>query len=259
MALWSVEGGQKGEPNTWKVSLDANIGASEPFVHQILQELPQLVEAGSITDDLLRRRIKESIWIIGVEGLMPALNTLRKIRCLPDPNLPEMERRQLYDELGHTLWRTYKELMQDAVMAMGFEDSAKPGKSSIDFLFDTSAKFKKGVGPFHALYPRVRSNFGDYLRDQRKHWQNDLSNWRNNFLDHPKGKGWKDFRHMYDVQKAEMLFDCTWKAIATILARLIESKLWPGWVLQEIPEAERNPNCPNRFRLTPSHSLNPHS
>ena len=95
LTVWSIEDTEGKEPSSWKFSRFANIGAGEPFVHQIMQELPQLVEAGSITEASLRTRVKEAILLIGVEGLMPALNSLNKIRSLPE-EFTEMDRSAVF-------------------------------------------------------------------------------------------------------------------------------------------------------------------
>jgi hypothetical protein len=240
VTVWSIEDTEGKEPSSWKLSRFANIGAGEPFVHQIMQELPQLVEAGSITEASLRTRVKEAILLIGIEGLMPALNSLNKIRSLPDPNLPEMDRRQLYDNFGGKLWRAYSELLPSAARALGFD---------IGFLFKDDAKFEDGLRRFQALYPALRAELGDYLRQQRQHWQTELAHWRNKYLEHYT-KSWEEVRSMYDVGHAERFFEGACNAIVIVLAVLIENKLWLGWSLQEVPEERRNPNFPNRFCLS---------
>jgi hypothetical protein len=242
LTVWSVEDDDGKEPSSWRPIRFASIGGGEPFVHQIMQELPQLLEAGSITEAQRRERAKEAILLIGIEGLMPTLNCLKQIRSLQGSNLPEMDRRQLYDNFGGKLWRAYKELMPAAAREIGFQ---------IGFLFEKSpAGFESELKAFQARHPEVRTQLGEYLRDQRGHWHSDLAHWRNQYLEHPH-KSWKDVKPMYEVGQAEVLFDSAWTAIVIILAVLTESKLWPGWSLQELPEAERNPNVPNWFCLAP--------
>jgi hypothetical protein len=240
--VWSIEyEDTKGkEPSSWTPSRFANIGAREPFVYHIMQELPQLVEAGSITEASLRTRVKEAILDIGIEGLMPALNYLKQIKAsLADPNLPEMDRRNLYDGFGNKLWRAYSELLPNTARALGF---------NINFLFDEDGKFEDGLRRFQASYPTLRVELGDFLREQRQSWQTEMSQWRNKYLAHYR-KTWEEVRFLYEIGQAERFFAAAANSIVVILAVLIESKLWPGWSLQEVPEPNRNPNVPNRFCL----------
>jgi hypothetical protein len=238
VAVWRAKDVPGKEPKDWKVSQYSTIGAAEPFVHQLISEMPRIVDFGKIIEPQ-RAKVKEAIGIVALEGLMPASNALRKIRSAP-ADLPEMDRRQLFDDFGRTLWVAYKGLLPLAVEQIGFD---------IGFLFQNDGNFRKGIDQFQAAHPEpeVPNAFGEYLRQQREGWQNRFSAWRNECLEHPGLGGCDKFAVLYNTSQAELLFEAAWNAIVVILAALLQAKMWPGWRLVEIPEAERKSAVPDRF------------
>jgi len=238
--VWRVKDEPGKEPKDWKVTHYSTIGTAEPFVHQLINEMPRIVDFGQIMEPQ-HAAVKEAIGIVAIEGLMPALNSLQKIRSA-QADLPEMDRRQLFDEFGRTLWVAYKGLFPLAVERIGF---------NIGFLFQNDGNFRKCLDQFQAAHPepQVPRVFGDYLRQQREGWQNTFSSWRNDCLEHPGLAGCEGFASMYNPAQAEALFEAAWNTIVVTLAVLLQAKMWPGWRLVEIPVATRNSVVPDRFRF----------
>ncbi len=104
---------------------------------------------------------------------MSSFNALRKIRAAP-PGLLEMDRRQLFDDFGRTLWVAYKQaLLPAAVEAVGFD---------IGFPFLRMMRISKKASPCSEQptpEPAVPWSFGQFLEQQRERWQNRFSAWRN--------------------------------------------------------------------------------
>jgi hypothetical protein len=224
------------EPNKWKVQTVANVGTSEEFVHQMM-ELHPLVDAGTIFEPE-RQQVKEALTSILMDGLLPAFLELQEIRASVGKDIPLINRAQPYEDLARKLWKTYKELMEKAARLMGFK---------IGFLFDNDKKFREGLKAFREENPRLRQGFESFLEATRDNWQNDLSNFRNKWLEHPKEDPGK-FKKFYDTQYAEALFDTVWRTIADILPPLLELRLTEGVTLVEQHPDDPGPRWGQRFR-----------
>jgi hypothetical protein len=151
--------------------------------------------------------------------------------------LPLLNRNQLYEDFTRVLWHGYKNLLPKATLAIGYD---------IGFLFQDDVKFEKGVTVFLAKYPEIRSEFTDHLHKQRVTWQKELASFRNDYLEHRKGD--QTFADHYDPAHAEGMFDAVWRMCADILAALLAQKMPAGFSIREIPEEERDPLNPRRFR-----------
>ena len=73
---------------------------------QLAMEMPELVDAAMIYGEA-RDKLKEAIVAISVEGLMPAFEHLKKIRTLLGQPVPELNRKQLYEDFTRVLWHSY--------------------------------------------------------------------------------------------------------------------------------------------------------
>src|SRR5215469_18009172 len=93
----------RGEPNSWEVKLFADIGGSEEFLIQLAMEMPELVDASMILG-ADRDKLKEAITVISIEGLMPAFEHLKRIRVSTGHEMPELNRKQLYEDFTRVLW-----------------------------------------------------------------------------------------------------------------------------------------------------------
>jgi hypothetical protein len=235
MAVYQVKNNGL-EPNKWPVVKFADIGGDEPFVKQIL-ELATIVDAGLIEGNE-RENLKEAVVSILVDGLMPAFAELEKIRALAEKNIPLMNRWQMYEDLARRLWKTHKELMQKAAALAGFD---------LGFLFKDEKEFQKGLKALRQLHPTVRAGVEKFLEGTRDRWQNDLSQFRNTWVEHQTGDREK-FKKFYDPQYAESLFHAVWETSVQILAVLLEVHLPHGTRLVEQHPNDPGPRWPNRFR-----------
>lgn len=235
---WSVKSEEGKEPNQWKVTRFANVGTSEEFLESFTGEILELVDASMIFDDE-RDAVKNAIMTILLEGLMPAFEHLRKIRLSASTPIPELNRRQMYEDFARVLWHAYKDLFPKAVQLLGFD---------IGFLFQEDSDFEKGIANFVSKSPPLILDVPELLRRQRTNWQQGLSSFRNDFLEHRK-KDMADFAIYYQPKTAEMLFDHVWRTMAELFPALIEAHFGPTWSIVEIPKAERDPNHMRRWRF----------
>lgn len=90
--------------------------------------------------------------------------------------------------------------------------------------------------------------FGEFLRAQRKNWQNELSEFRNHFLEHRQEEPDK-YKDFYQAENVEALFDSAWRTTVEILVILIGKHFPPYVGLEEIPVSERVGTPPRRFRF----------
>lgn len=218
--------------------LFAHIGGAEPFVQELIEEMPTLVDAGMI-DGAKREDVKRAILAISFEGLMPAFEHLKRIRAAVGKRVPELNRKQHYEDFAVALWMAYKTLMPRATELMDF---------NIGFLFQNDQKFETGLAEFlKGLPPRV-AQLGPFLRAQRTEWQNELAGFRN-FLQHRNAGESLKYVGLYEPEYAEAVFERVWQTIAEILALFLSLHLWPGTWLVEIPAEERDPVRPRRFRF----------
>jgi hypothetical protein len=116
---------------------------------------------------------------------------------------------------------------------------------NIGFLFENDQKFEKGCAQFLADNPRIHPEFHDSLKWERDSWQNRMSKFRNDLLEHKTLKP-DDFPEFYTLQSAEVAFDNVWMAIEDILARLAASRFSQQFCLTEIPNT-RNHTALKRF------------
>lgn len=228
-----VEHGVK--PSEWPAEHFANVGSDEEFVKRFT-ELPTIVDAGTIQGQQ-REDVKHAILNVLMEGLVPAFSELQQIRTA-SPNLPLMNRCQLYEGLAGKLWKAYKDLTQKAVRAMGFD---------IGFMF-TKKDFKEGLENFRKQNPKLRDSFDALLINAREKWQNDLAKFRNNWIEHQSGSQ-KQFQKFYTQEYAEELFDNVWRTIADIIPVLLETRLPFEGRLIERSHDDGGPPWPQRFQF----------
>jgi len=236
--VWSVKAEEGREPNQWKVIHFANVGTSEEFIETFSGELLELVD-GSLIFGEERDAVKAAIMTVVTEGLMPAFEHLRRIRASVTNPLPELNRRQLYEDFARVLWHAYKDLFPKAVLLLGF---------NIGFLFKGDADFEKGLADFMSKTPSLILDVPELLRRQRVNWQQGLHGFRNDFLEHRK-KNVAEFAAFYEPKTAEMLFDHAWRTMAELCPAFIEARYPPTWSITEIPKDERDPRHLRRWRF----------
>ena len=236
--VWSVKDNGK-EPNQWPKVHFANVGTSEEFVDLFSGECLELVDGSAIYGDE-RKAVKDAITTTLIEGLMPAFEHLRKIRQSISTPLPELNRRQIYEDFARVLWHAYKDLMPKVALLLGFD---------IGFQFKGDAAFENGIAEFNRKYPSLIMDIPGVLKRQRLNWQQGLSEFRNDFLEHRKQKDIAAFESYYRPETAEMLFDHAWRTMADLFPVFIEARFTPTLSIKEIPLAERDPKRPRRFQL----------
>ena len=145
--IWSLKAEDGKEPNQWKTAHFASVGTAEEFIEVFSGEILEIVDGGTIFDEE-RAAVKNAIMTVLLDGLMPAFEYLRKIRASITNSLPELNKRQLYEDFAQALWRAYKDRFPSAVLLLGFK---------IGFLFKPEAEFERLSG-----FPRTisRSNRG---------------------------------------------------------------------------------------------------
>lgn len=214
----------------------ADFGTSEEFVLPVL-DLIEILKGTTIFDPQ-RDEVSGTIVAIGSEGLPAAFLELRKIRLSVGQDLPMLDQFQMYEDFYGKLWRAYKEYMQRAVKAMGFD---------IGFLFQKDAQFEKGLEAFRENNPTAPSALEQYLREVRRLWHTELADFRNTIVQHP-GADRAQFQKFYNPQFAEELFREVWHTIVDILGMLLEFRLHPGVYLEWQSWNDPGPRWPKRFR-----------
>lgn len=227
----------------WKLELLSDIGTSNPFVARISLGLFDILD---VTNFKERKKINDAIFEILLEGLMPAFISLRELRKLETQrakgeSVPIITINKSYYNLYNHLWVAYKDRMQRVVKLLGFD---------VGFLFQKENQFKQGCENFLKQHPNFNQAFTKMLADERKSWQNILSIIRNHYLEH-KILDIKQVERFFTIENAKLLFYNCWQAIEEILVILLRTgmPLDKGIDIAEIPEKERDPDCPKRFRF----------
>jgi hypothetical protein len=223
-------------PNEWPVRKFADVGSGEVFIRETL-ELLDLLNATLIEGDQ-RQQVSEAIGTVLTDGLIPTFLELRTIRQSQEKDLPLIEHFQLYEDFGRKLWKTYKDLTQRAALAMGF---------NIGFLFTNEKDFVKGLKAFHSSYPAAPVTLEKYLRAVREGWQNDLEQFRNQFLEHQQSSR-QDHLKFYNPNFVEDLFAVAPRNIADILVMLMNLRMPPRCHIVQHDEKIYGPS-PKRFRF----------
>jgi hypothetical protein len=223
------------EPNEWPQEIFSSVGTNDEFVWQFA-ELMEYVGATRFPE-AQKGEIKGAIVVVLVEGLLPAYEHLRLIRAFKGDQIPLLNRRQHFEEFTSALWRAYKTLTPKATKLLGFD---------IGFLFQDPGKFESGAKAFNSAHPD-RAFVVDYFRAQRTNWQDELKDFRNQFIEH-RGTERDGFTKFYEPETAESLFNVVWKTIAYILPAFIAANFAGPFGIQEIPLDERNRENPRRFR-----------
>ena len=156
----------------WQMS-----ATSEEFIETFSGEILELVDGSLIFGEERGIWSKTQSRPLSSRGLMPAFEHLKKIRASVATPLPELNRRQFYEDFARSLWHAYKDLFPKATLLLGFE---------IGFLFKQDAQFENGLTAFISKYPPLILDVPELLRRQRAKWQQGLASFRNDYLEHRK-------------------------------------------------------------------------
>lgn len=222
----------------FKVEHLANFGTSEPWVARTMLGLGDLIAATPLSGE---SAITEALGGVFM-ALTDAFNDLRRLREMlgQEKPPPKSEIDSAFSAFYVHLWRAYKDRFQTFVQTLGFD---------IGFLWMNDRKFAAIGAKFLAKHPELDQSFIDMLADDRATWQSKVAYFRNEHLEHNKPLPPEFVARFYTLDEAELAFENTWQAIEDVAARLIETKLPPGVHLDVIPEDERDPGMPKRFRF----------
>jgi hypothetical protein len=224
-------------PNQWVVKKYADVGTSEPFLGQFLELFDIL--GGTLMREAEKDTARNAMAMVLNDGLLPAFLELRSIHSSKDKDLPLVDELQLYEDFSRKLWKAYKDLLQRAATAIGFD---------IGFLFQKDEKFEEGLTKFRVEHSSAPESLEPYLRETRKLWQNDLKRFRNEFLEHQQGDR-SEYLKFYEAEFASSLFNAVWRTIIEILVMLMGLRLPPGIFIVEPDPDGPGPRWPKRFQF----------
>jgi hypothetical protein len=236
------------EPNEWTYQKLAGLGTSEPFVQHLTEEVFEYIDGSSIYEPE-RQQFKDAVANIVFDGLMPAFEHLKRIRASVSQEMPIVNRRQLYEDFTSQLWRTYKGQFQSATKLLGID---------IGFNFGDEKQFSDGAAKFKAKHPNLMYDVSGLLQSHRHLWQNELSKFRNNFIEHPKSKR-DDFEKFYSREHAEFLFEMVWMTMAMLLPVLIAEHFRGMISIQAVPPSERDTRRPRFFQFVMMRAIQPNA
>lgn len=221
-----------------KIEKIVDFGTEEPFVARIVTGLPEILQA---TEYRNQDEIKEAIMEMFMNGLAPAFRSLQILREIESREKERllMDVRKEYFAFYDRLWAAYKDRMQGVVRRLGYD---------VGFLFVKDENFESKAIEFFDKNPEVRRELLEYLRKNRFGWQNAVARFRNDYAQHQTIFD-KDVEELLSLNSVEICFKNCWTAIEMILAELISTKLFGLAGIEEIPEIERDPSVPKRFRV----------
>ncbi len=223
-----------------KMEKVANVGANEPFMARIVFGLSDVLDETMHED---KDSIKEVINGMFKECLLQAYSHLQDLRDIEGGKRERLivDLDKAYLGFYDRLWAAYGDRMPKVAKELGYED--------IGFIFSKKDEsFETKAKEFFDKHPEVRSELLEYLRKNRKSWQQAVVRFRNDYAQHNKLFD-EDVKELCTLKAAETCFRNCWTAIEMILAELISTKLYAWAGVIEIPEAERDPAMPKRFRI----------
>jgi len=221
----------------FKVELYANFGTGEPWVARLmlgLQDLVYAIPAFGETRDEFMNEIGEVF-----ESLGMAFEELRTLGKHAAEAAPALDISRSYASLYGYLWTAYKDRFQAAMKALGLD---------IGFLYQKDAAFEKRAAELVADRPEL-SDLVDLMRRDRQEFQKALAWYRNTHLEHRTGDPDPRVASFHRLDSAETMFENVWQAMEDYVAMYVVANLPPALQLEEIPENERDPIVPKRFRF----------
>jgi len=226
------------DPLNHKIEKISNFGTSEPWVARMTFSLIGLVENLPYSKTQIDE-IKKWLFEISKElnAAFEALLEVEKLEKQKDSAL--YSKNAQYQNLYSALWRAYKDRFQKTCEQIGYD---------IGFLFEDDGKFERKSLEFIKNNPEIPDRFRKMLKIDRRVWQNGLSDFRNLYIEHKKiGDGIEKI--FYRPDSARNIFDNVWQTIEESIAIVIDGKLAEPLAVAEIPEKDRNPDCPVRFKI----------
>lgn len=221
----------------------ADFGTGEPWVARITLGLPDLINALPTTPEL-REAFQTALGHLH-EALGMAFNDLREVRRLAaDAEAPELDRAQAYAGLYGHLLQAYKDRFQALTLTIGCD---------IGFQFQTQRNFETGATRLLEEHPEVDPDLIEMIRQDRTDWQGALARYRNDHWEHRKTIDPKLVAVFHRPDSAATIFENVWQAIEDIVVLFLLRPLAPpGIALVDVPEGDRDPAMPKRFKFVPT-------
>jgi hypothetical protein len=181
-----------------------------------------------------REDLKEAVHVMVLEGLMRAFAELQIIRSNKGMQLARLDRERPYENFAKFLWHAYRQLFPKVAGLLGYD---------VDFFLRTEVEFDKKLPVFlekNADY-LICTDLGDFLRTQRAMWQQDLSDFRNDYLEHRKSEVAANVGRFYDPDWAEAVFNAAWRTIAELLSIFLESRFSPSVTIRRLSLERQSP------------------
>lgn len=172
-------------------------------------------------------------------ALSMAFTALRELRAAVVRGGPAVELEGAYDRLYRQLWTAYKDRFQKALRALGYE---------LGFVWQSDQRFEAGVAELVAQRPEFGELMG-LIGRYRDEFQSALASYRNDYIEHRKDLDPRTLATFHSLDAAEGAFERVWRAIEVIVAGLVAAELPPRLAIVEIPESQRDPGRPERFRV----------
>lgn len=221
-----------------KIQKISNFGTQEPWVARITFSLLDLASHLSYSK---KQNDEINKWLFEIsKELNAAFEALTEVDKLEkQKNSALYSKNAQYQNLYSALWRAYKDRFQKACERIGY---------NIGFLFEDDSKFERKSLDFIKNNPEIPDNFRKMLKIDRRIWQNGLSQFRNNYIEHKAiGEGIENI--FFRPDSARKIFENVWQAIEDSVVVFINTKIKEPFEIYEIPEKDRDKACPERFRI----------
>lgn len=217
----------------------ADFGTSEPWVTRLmlgLQELVFVVPAFAESRDDFMDELLGDVF----EALGMAFEELRTLGTKLADGAPVLEVKQSYETFYGHLWRAHRDRFPAAMRALGLD---------MGFYHRKEREFERGAARLLATRPEL-ADLVDLMRRDRAEFQNRLAEYRNSYLEHRRRKvSPKLVANFHHPGSAAMTFENVWHAMEDYVVLYVIAHLPPGFHMVEIPEVERDPTRPVRFRF----------
>jgi hypothetical protein len=221
-------------------------GLADDFKSFFFDEVTGLI-GSCVIDNQEKEHLKEAMNVMLLEGLMRAFAELQTIRSNKDKELARLDRDRPYENFARALWHGYRHLLAKVAGLLGYD---------ISFFFKADSTFENKLPAFVARNANhlICEDIGGFLRAQRSKWQNDLSLFRNDYLEHRQDAVAANVERFYDPEWAESVFNAVWRTIAELLSMFLESRFTATISIRRTP-LERRP--PERLRMRELHFCAP--
>jgi hypothetical protein len=236
------------EPSDWSQERFSGPidGLADGFKAFFFDEVEHLV-GGCIIENQDKEDLKEAINVMLLEGMMRAFAELQTIRANKDKELARLDRDRPYENFARALWHGYRHLFPKVAGRLGYD---------IRFLFKQDATFDNKLPEFVARHGNhlISTDIGGFMKAQRARWQNDLSLFRNDYLEHRQDDVAANVGRFYDPQWAESVFNSVWRTIAELLSMFLESRFTATVSIRRTPPERQRPE---RLRMWELHFCSP--